>query len=359
MIFLFTTFFFVVVNSFGENVNLIFPIRKGVNVNEWLEKKSLDSLRLDTLVSYGKLDTLHYLEFDHVRIPVSEEILFDDTLGYRQNVWSVLLDRIDYCISHNIKVIIDLHVSRVHKFAQEKNSLFTSDSSKIHFFNVWKRLQNVFEKYSTSDLAYECLNEPAAPDKKHYLWNQVLREWISLIRVTEKKRVLFIGSNRGNQLWTAKYLDLPLGDPYLVITFHYYRPSEFTHYKASWGRHQYYDGPINYPGVVLKKEDYKLLPDSLKSKFKNSLEIFNENRMDEDFQKALNYLKHYNLPINVGEFGCLRNVPNTMRYKWFNDLVGVFKKHGISYTIWGMNGAGFGIWDGNRVLDEEMLKQIK
>lgn len=50
---------------------------------------------------------------------------------------------------------------------------------------------------------------------------------------------------------------------------------------------------------------------------------------------------------------------DSLRFQWFKDVVSVVKEHNISYTLWGMNGSGFGIWDNKRNLDTLMLKSLK
>lgn len=335
-----------------------FQIRQGINLNEWLEKKDLDLVRMDSLITHEKILLLKRLGFDHVRIPIREDNLFDEKLNYRGSIMEILLDRVDYCIANNIKVIIDLHVTKNHRFGAEDNALFTSEREIEHFMRVWKKLQDVLYRYSTDSLAYECLNEPAAPKKKHFLWNEILRKWVDFIRQKEPERYLFIGSNRGNQLWTFKYLDVPRDDPYLVLTFHFYQPSLFTHYKTPWSKHAFYDGPIHYPGKTLLPDEYAQLPEPLQYEYKYTQENYNKDFISKGIQKVISVAKRYNLQINLGEFGCQRTVPDSSRYQWFRDVVDVMNENNISYTLWGMNGDGFGIWNINQQLDSLMLLSI-
>ncbi|MBR2089532.1 MAG: cellulase family glycosylhydrolase [Fibrobacter sp.] len=335
-----------------------FQISQGINLNEWFERVPLDSVRLDTLVTYEKLDLLKKLGFDHVRIPINEESLFDEEINYRTNILNILLDRINYCKTIGLKVVLDLHVTRNHRFGRENNLLFQSKLEITSFLKVWEKLQDVFSQYSDDFLAYECLNEPAAPEKKHFLWNDVLKEWVQFIRKKEPNRILFIGSNRGNQIWTFKYLDIPPDDPNLILSFHFYKPSLFTHYKASWGKHAFYKGEVHYPGQTMAAEDFGLLPDSLKKRYKYTQIYYDKKYISNEIVKVVKIAKKNNLPLNLGEFGCLRNVSDSSRYQWFRDVVNVMRENNISYTLWGMNGAGFGIWEQGNKLDSLMIKSL-
>ena len=337
-----------------------FSIRKGINISEWMERENSPYEHLDTLFSHSKIDLLCSLGFDHIRIPVNETVLFDDSLAYRNAEFTLLQDRIDYAIGKGLKVVLDLHRSRVHFFLNEKNILFSDSSAEQHFLNVWSKLQQEFSKYSVDSLAYECLNEPAAPINEHDKWNKLIAKWIKQIRQKEKDRFLVIGSNRGNQLWTFKYLKIPQNDKKLILSFHFYQPSVLTHYKASWTELKYYDGPAVYPGQTIPDSSYRRLPDSLKQKLKYGLSTYDKKTIRAEIANAVKVAKKYGIPLNVGEFGCRRNVPDLdARKRWLEDLVSLFDEYNISYTFWGMNGAGFGIWNYDQTIDSQLMKILK
>lgn len=337
-----------------------FSIRKGINISEWMERENSLYEHLDTLFSHPKIDLLCSLGFDHIRIPVNESVLFDERLVYRNTELALLHDRIDYAIGKGLKVVLDLHQSRAHFFLNENNKLFSDSSAERHFLNTWSKLQQEFSRYSVDSLAYECLNEPAAPINDHGKWNELVAKWIELIRKKEKDRFLVIGSNRGNQLWTFKYLKIPKKDKKLILSFHFYQPSVLTHYKASWNELKYYDGPAVYPGQTIPDSTYRRLPDSLKQKLKYGLSVYDKESIRAEIANAVKVARKYGVLLNVGEFGCRRNVPDLdARKRWIEDLVSLFNEYNISYTFWGMNGAGFGIWNYDRTIDSQLIKILK
>lgn len=337
-----------------------FSIRNGINISEWMERENSPYEHLDTLFSRSKIDLLCSLGFDHIRIPVNETVLFDESLTYRSAELALLHDRIGYAIGKGLKVIFDLHRSRVHFFLNEKNILFSDSSAERHFLNVWSKLQQEFSKYSVDSLAYECLNEPAAPINEHDKWNKLIAKWIKQIRQKEKNRFLVIGSNRGNQLWTFKYLKVPKNDKKLILSFHFYQPSVLTHYKASWSELKDYDGPAVYPGQTIPDSSYRRLPDSLKQKLKYGLSVYDKESIRKEIANVVKISREYGMPLNVGEFGCRRNVPDLgARKRWIEDLVSLFEEYNISHTFWGMNGAGFGIWNYDRTIDSQLIKLLK
>mgnify|MGYP000190589911 CR=1 FL=1 len=61
------------------------------------------------------------------------------------------------------------------------------------FSSLWQDLVQELKGYSTSDVAYEIMNEPTAPN--HEDWNKLLEKAYQIIRKVEKERVIVIGSN--------------------------------------------------------------------------------------------------------------------------------------------------------------------
>lgn len=364
-----TVFFVLVVlfaGTFANSSGIVaaptseFSIRKGINISEWMERENVPYEHLDSLFTHGKIDLLCSLGFDHIRIPVNETELFDDSLAYRSDKLALLHDRIEYAISKGLKIILDMHRSKVHFFLNEKNVLFSDSSAESHFLTVWSKLQQEFSRYSVDSLAYECLNEPAAPINDHEKWNVLINKWIEMIRRKEKNRFLVIGSNRGNQLWTFKYLKIPENDKKLIVSFHFYQPSVLTHYKASWSELKYYDGPAVYPGQTIPDSTFKQLPDSLQQMLKYGLSTYDKETIRKQISDAVKFSRKHRISLNVGEFGCRRNVPDPdARYRWFKDLTSLFMENNISYTFWGINGAGFGIWKYDNTLDSQLIKILE
>lgn len=352
----FVLFFAICECTCAQKTKEIFDIHMGINLSEWLEKNE-DLDQKDSAVTIAVLDSLKALGFDHVRIPINEELLFDEFLNVRPKFFELLKSRVDHCKKIGLKVIIDLHGSRLFYFAGANNTLFNDSQPIEAFLNVWRKIQALFRDYPTDFLAYECLNEPAAAIGKHHLWNNVLNQWISFIRQNEKERFLFVGTNRGNQLWTLKYLKIP-SDNRLVLTIHYYYPFLFTHYANSEAYAKNFKGKVHYPGKTIDDEDYNNLPDDLKKEYVSYRESYDKNRIYKDIEEAIVFSKKNSIPLNFGEFGCRRYSNPQDRLQWFRDVTSIFKENGISYTLWGLNGAGFGIWI-NGKLDKPMIDAVK
>ena len=64
-----------------------------------------------------------------------------------------------------------------------------------------------------------------------------------------------------------------------------------------------------------------------------------------EIKKAYDYAKSKNLPIYLGEFGCIiENVPAQARQQWYKDMVSVLDELQIPYSVWDLYGA-FSVFD--------------
>lgn len=332
-----------------------FNIHIGVNLSNWFERNDLSSEQLANYIDHHYLLKVKQMGFDHVRIPVNEELLFTSNLEYRQKYWNVLIDRVDFCHSVGLKTIVDLHSSRVYN--RYDKSLFLDHSSLMYFLRVWMLMQDRFKHYSHKMLAYEMLNEPNVVEKMPNSLNEIFNRWIKLIRKVEPKRFLIIGANGGYRPWRVKYLDLPK-DPYLVLTYHTYTPGVLTHYATTWSEFRDYTYPVKYPGKVIEDKYFNKLNKKQKERFSIYNAYFDKSYLQDEINSFIDFAKSHNLQMYCGEFGCQRSVPDSSRYRWFGDIVSVFEENGIAYTMWGFRDTGFGLWNDTGVLDREQLKLI-
>jgi endoglucanase len=139
-----------------------FQIKRGVNISHWLSQnpdKSSNRKRLFTLDDVALIAKLGY---DHVRIPVEEEHLWNED-GTRMNTsFEMLNGGIGWCLKNKLKVILDLHQVRSHQFNNKDNLLWKSRAAQEQFIRMWLCLSDEFSKYPVEEVAYELLNEAVA-----------------------------------------------------------------------------------------------------------------------------------------------------------------------------------------------------
>ena len=330
----------------GENN---FRIRRGTNVSHWLSQSEERGEARRQHIHEDDFERLEQLGFDFVRIPIDEVQFWDEEGNKLPEAWELLDSALQWAGKHHLRAIVDLHIIRSHYFnaANEgdkaANTLFTSEKAQQDLINLWYQLSDVLKGYSTDSVAYEFMNEPVADE--HEQWNQLVAKVHKALREREPKRTLVIGSNRWQGYETMKYLKVPEGDKNIILSFHYYNPMILTHYGAWWTPLGKYKGKVNYPGVLVSKEDYEAAPDSIKEALEPfTTQEWNIDRIRADFKDAIDVAKKYNLQLFCGEWGVYEPVNRDLAYKWYKDMLSVFDEFDSAWTTWCYD-ADFGFWD--------------
>ncbi|MBR7065397.1 MAG: cellulase family glycosylhydrolase [Prevotella sp.] len=326
-----------------------FRIKRGTNLSHWLSQSEERGEARQQHIQEDDFERLEQLGFDFVRIPIDEVQFWDEEGNKLPEAWDLLTMALDMSVKHHLRAIVDLHIIRSHYFnavneeGKDANTLFTSEESQQQLINMWYQLSDVLKGYSNDSVAYEFMNEPVADD--HEQWNQLVAKVHKALREREPQRTLVIGSNLWQSSETIKYLKVPEGDKNIILSFHYYNPSILTHYGAWWTPIGKYTGKVNYPGILVSKEDYEAAPDSLKPQLEPyTKEEWNIDRIRSDFKDAIAAAKKYDLQLFCGEWGVYEPVDRDLAYKWTKDMLAVFDEFDIAWTTWCYD-ADFGFWD--------------
>ena len=332
----------------ANNVN-DFQIHRGTNLSHWLSQSEERGEARQKHIQEDDFARLEELGFDFVRIPIDEVQFWDEEGNKLPEAWDLLTNALDWARKHNIRAIVDLHIIRSHYFnavnegGDQANTLFTSEKAQQDLINLWQQLSEALHEYSNDWVAYEFMNEPVA--EEHEQWNNLIVKVHAALRKIEPQRTLVIGSNRWQGYETMKYLKVPEGDKNIILSFHYYNPMILTHYGAPWTPIGKYTGKVNYPGILVSKEDYEAAPDDLKPELEPYLtQEWNIDKIRADFKDAIEVAKKYDLQLFCGEWGVYEPVDRELAYKWTKDMLTVFKENNIAWTTWCYD-ADFGFWD--------------
>ena len=330
-----------------------FRIQRGTNVSHWLSQNDQRGEMRRQHIQEDDFERLDSLGFDFVRLPIDEQQFWDEQGNKLPEAWELLDNAIRWAEKHHLRTIVDLHIIRSHYFNAslegkgDENTLFTSEKAQQDLVNMWYQLSDVLKGYSNDSVAYEFMNEPVAED--HEQWNQLIVKVHKALREREPQRTLVIGSNLWQGYETIKYLKVPEGDKNIILSFHYYNPMLLTHYGAWWSPLcAAYKGKVNYPGVLVSKEDYDAAPDAIKAELKPyTEEVWNIDKIREQFKDAIEAAKKYDLQLFCGEWGVYEPVDRELAYKWYRDVLTVFDEFNIAWTTWCYD-ADFGFWDQQR-----------
>lgn len=318
----------------------------GVNISHWLSQRS--SRSPDPRQYFTEADVAFIAEqgFDHIRLPIEESVMWTDNGEPDATAFETLDRTIGWIQEAGLKAVVDLHIINSHHFNasnnEGENTLFTEPASQDHLIDLWTELSARLKKWDTDFLAYEILNEAVAED--HDDWNKLLAKAIPAIRELEPNRSIVVGSNRWQSVSTFPNLRLPKDDRNIILSFHFYSPFFFTHYQASWSRQvRDYDGPINYPGLLVDDEELAAMPEG---EFKESMKAdrgpHDKETLRQLMSPAIEYAKLHRLPLYCGEWGALKTVDRDDLLRWYRDVSEILAEEGIQHAIWDYQG-NFGI----------------
>lgn len=339
-----------------------FKISRGVNIGNWLSQSWMMGEQREKIFTEEDIELLAANGFDHIRLPVDEAQLFNTDMTLNESTVELIHRTVDRCVEHGLNVIFDLHILRSFNFLDNDAPLWKSKEEQDKLVDMWRDIQGILRDYPVTSVAYEILNEAVAPTDGQ--WSDLMLRVVSMVRETEKDRVIVLGANMQNQVGHVKNIKVPEGDRNILLSFHFYEPLLITHYQASWTqlRNLHFIGSMHYPGQLIPDDVYAALNDEEKTVVEPYNHFYDKEWMRQMWQEAVDYAKTKGIGLYLGEFGCLVNCGEEVRLAWFKDVVDLCRELGIPYTMWEYN-SQFGFADRvnkgvitNRPLMEVLVK---
>lgn len=321
----------------GKEYSHYFQIKKGINISHWLSQLGGIEAGNSQIFSKQDAELLANNGFDHIRLPVDEENLWDEEGNKIISGFELLHNAINWSLKHNLKVIVDLHIIRSHTFNNKVNKLWTDEMEQQKFINIWLNLSTELIKYSNDLVAYELLNEAVADDSDD--WNKLFTRTLVELRKVEPNRKIIIGSNRWKTPDTFDELVIPENDKNIILSFHYYKPHLFSHYKAHWSHLVDYTGPVHYPGQLVEKYDLENCSEELAKEIEKENGVFNREILLAGIQEPIEIAKKYGLQLYCGEFGSLPTVRRKDRLVYYKDVRHILESNNIAWSSWDYKGA--------------------
>lgn len=239
--------------------------------------------------------------FSNVRIVISpfKFSMNDSTYTINPNFFISLDWAVKTALKNKLIAIVDFHEHN----AMQKDPIAT----KPKLLAMWKQIAEHCKHYP-KEVLFEIANEP---NMKPEVWNNIHSEAYKIIRQSNPKRILIIGTINGNQIKHLKDLTLPEDDRNIIVAIHYYSPIQFTHQGAPW---------------------------SVKNKDLSGIEwTQSDNEMQAvklDFEIAQEWSKKYNRPLTLGEFGAYEKADMASRVKWTNYVARQAERNSWSWSYW-------------------------
>lgn len=272
--------------------------------------------------------------YDHFRIPIDEVALVYSNCSPRVAVMEDIKKMVDLSIQLGARVVIDLHWLKV-------SQSFPNPLNEAHYRACWRYLHECFKDYPTDMLAYEFLNEPNGNAE---YWNFFINNSIDMIRDyggKELDRMLVCSCIHGQDVTGTDELKLPSDtDQNLIMSYHDYFPTEVTFYSPG----NYPVAPVNYPGQVIRDEDWDSLSDEQMDHVQNPGAIYYKYHLEQIIAHAAKNGERLGVPVWVGEYGCDQWVSIDVRRRWFQDKCDLFRKYNMSFASWFGLGVAYNDW---------------
>jgi endoglucanase len=239
--------------------------------------------------------------FSNVRIKISpfKFSMNDSTYVVDPSFFATLDWAIKEALKNNLMAIVDFH---------EHNTI-QKDPVGIRpmFLSMWKQIADHCKGYS-NDVLFEICNEP---NMKPETWNEMHKEAYQILRESNPKRTLIIGTINGNQIKYLQDLILPERDRNIIVAIHYYSPIQFTHQGAPWSTKNKDLSGIEW--TQTKSE---------------------EQHVNADFDMAQEWSKAHNRPLTLGEFGAYEKADMPSRIRWTNYVARQAELREWSWSYW-------------------------
>lgn len=257
---------------------------------------------------------IHARGFKTIRLPVRFSNHALPTAPYTLD--PAFMNRVEHVVdaarAAGLRVILDMHHYNDPPAgigAPQGNIFSDPDGQAARFAAMWKQIA---ERFKSKDemVWFELLHEPQGnlDDAKLPL---VLGPALAEVRATNPARAVVIGGQNwsGIDSLATLAMNMPLDDPYLVATFHYYDSFEFTHQGAPWVT------PVLPTGRAFPE------PQDI-------------TEQDADFQLARNFMTASGRPLILGEYGAYQGIPLGYRAAWYKRVHDGFKAEGVHACAW-------------------------
>lgn len=279
------------------------------------EKKAKQFFKgvFDKWVTEDDIAFLKDMGFNSLRLPLNYRRFEKDDkpFEYIEEGFSIIDRLLEYCRKYKIYVVIDLHAVQGYQngdwhsdnaFGQV--SLYYDKNCQQRCIALWKAIA---ERYKDEEwvAGYDLMNEPVASDRfEEEALNKIYFDLVKEIRKIDPNHIIFIEGN----YWGTDFSKInPPFDDNIVYSVHYYCPAAVQ--------------ICRYPGEI------------------NGM-MYNIDSMKADMDARDDYMKKYNVPCWVGEFGVRRFENLEDKNQILKDYITVFEERGHSWCYWSFKDMG-------------------
>jgi hypothetical protein len=160
---------------------------------------------------------------------------------------------------------------------------------------------------------YDILNEPKPPGRikeSSRRWEKFASKIIDSIREVDKNHIIFYEPAPSGSAYGFKAIKKPIPYENIVYSLHLYKHISITHQGIN----------DNKLGVVYPNAKW------------------NKQAISKYLQPVREFTNKFNIPVYVGELGCVRWAPDNSAYRWIRDALDLIEEENWSWTFHSFRG---------------------
>lgn len=285
-------------------------LHRGINLGGYLSQCEHQTTHYETFITEQDIERIAGWGLDHVRLPLDYEVIEREDGSVKEQGYTYIDRVMDWCEKNHLDLVLDLHKAYGYDFnnagTEVGNTLFTNESAKERFVNLWKRLAERYGK--RSHVAFELLNEVVEKENAS-LWNELIAQTVQAIRNIAADTPIIYGGIQWNSVKTLKLLETPM-DENIIFTFHFYEPLLFTHQKAYWVEKMDPEKTVPYPAAMdYYRAESQVLGYQGEVVTKAASEEMGKPFIREMIDEAITAAEHVHVRLYCGEFGVIDRAP--------------------------------------------------
>lgn len=319
---------------------------RGMGIGGWLtnykrfhllgnDKKKIltvgDYEHFQSYITEEDVKNISEMGFDHIRLGFDQVVVEDEHGEYRESIFSLIDNFINWCEKYNVNVVLNLHKA-IGNYCDvgDDVSLFDDKTLQEGFVKLWMYFE---KRYALKPaVAFELLNELSTTNADE--WNKIAWRTIGEIRKLNKHRKIIVGGIEYNSVYGLKDIEVR-EDENVIYTFHMYEPFEFTHQRGVLHTGPcFYNRDMPYPSDIERYKDFRTTVWGQTEAYKEYTQM-DKNFIFDYLAPAKEFIeKNPNAILWCGEFGTIRHANIEWRKAWFKDVIEFFKQNEIPYSVW-------------------------